>query len=168
VAFTVSPSSVLIVSVPMADAVASVVSAVPLLVILIVSVVFGRVNVPFAENVERMCVWFIGVTPVVEARSCKTGCGDNSIPDDDVVLVVVVLLVVVVVVVAATGVVAMLVDAPTIIAIASRKIVVAAAMRWWRLLLLLLLLFFSFLLSRCIMSFPSGNTKAKCIRLIDS
>jgi hypothetical protein len=137
-------------------------------VILIVSVVFGRVNVPFAENVERMCVWFIGVAPVVDARSCKTGCGDNSIPDDDdVVLVVVVLLVVVVavVVVAATGVVAMLVDAPTIIAIASRKIVVVAAMRWWR---LLLLLFFSFLLFRCIMSFPSGNTKAKCIRLIDS
>jgi hypothetical protein len=94
------------VSVPIADAVASEVSAVPLLVILIVSVVLGRVNVPFAENVERMCVWFIGVTPVVDARSCKTGWGDNSIPDDedDVVLIVVVLLVVVVVVVAAAGV----------------------------------------------------------------
>jgi hypothetical protein len=81
------------ISVPIADCVASEVSELPLLVVLIVSVVFGRVNVPFAENVEPMCVWFIGVTPEVDAFSCKTGSGNNSIPNDgDDVVVVVVLL----------------------------------------------------------------------------
>ena len=54
------------VSLPIADCVAREVSELPLLVVLIVSVVFGRVNVPFAENVEAMCVWFIGVTPEVD------------------------------------------------------------------------------------------------------
>ena len=48
------------------DCFVSEVSELPLLVVLIVSVVFGRVNVPFAENVEPMCVWFIGVTPEVD------------------------------------------------------------------------------------------------------
>jgi hypothetical protein len=61
------------VSVAIADCVVSEVNAVLLLVILIVSVVFGRVNVPFPENVERMCVWFIAVAPVVDNRSCKIG-----------------------------------------------------------------------------------------------
>jgi hypothetical protein len=96
------------VSVAIADAVASVVNAVPLLVILIVSVVFGRVNVPFPENVERICVWFIGVTPVVDNRSCQIGCADNSNPDDDDyddVVVVVVVVVLLPVVEADTGVV---------------------------------------------------------------
>ena len=54
------------VSVPIADCVVSEVSELPLLVVLIVSVVFGRVNVPFAENVELMCVWFTGITPEVD------------------------------------------------------------------------------------------------------
>jgi hypothetical protein len=117
----------MIIAFAIVDCVISEVIAVPLLVILIVSVVFGRVNVPFAENVERMCVWFIGVTPVVDAHSCKTGCDDNSIPipgdgDDDIVLVVVVLLVV-----AAAGVVVLVIVVIniTIIATASMKIVAA-------------------------------------------
>ena len=44
------------VSFPIADCVISEVSELPVLVVLIVSVVFGRVNVPFAENVVPMCV----------------------------------------------------------------------------------------------------------------
>jgi hypothetical protein len=76
VAVAVSPSSVIMVSVPI-DAVVSEVIALPLVVILIVSVVFGKVNMPVVENVEPMCIWFIGVTPEVDAFSCKTGSGDQ-------------------------------------------------------------------------------------------
>lgn len=43
-----------------------------------------------------MCAWFIGVSLTVLARSWKTGCGDNSIPDDvSVVLPIIVVVVVV-------------------------------------------------------------------------
>lgn len=98
--------------------------------ILIVFVVFGRVNVPFPEYVMLRCVWFIGVA-IVLIHSCWIGFGDNSIADDEgVVSDVVVVVVLLVVVVAATGVVTIL-NATTIIA--SVKIVAAVAMRsrWW-------------------------------------
>jgi hypothetical protein len=124
-------------------------------VILIVSEVFGRVNVPFPEYVMLRCVWFIGIWLVVLIRSCWIGFGDNSIPngEKDVVLVgdvvVVVLLVavavaaVVVVVATATGVVIIL-NATTIIV--SVKIVAAAVVT---------MTLFSFLLRRCIISLAS-------------
>ena len=64
------------VSIPI-DAVVSEVIALPLVVILIVSVVFGKVNMPVVENVKPICIWFIGVTPEVDAFSCKTGSGDQ-------------------------------------------------------------------------------------------
>jgi hypothetical protein len=58
---------------------------------------FGKVSVPFPENVMLMCAWFIGVSLTVLARSWKTGCGDSSIPDDvSVVLPIIVVVVVVV------------------------------------------------------------------------
>jgi hypothetical protein len=134
------------VSVPIADAVVSEVIALPLVVILIVSVVFGKVNVPVVENVEPMCVWFIGVTPEVDACSCKTGSGDNSIPDDgDDVEVVVVLLPVVE---AATRVV---VDAKIIASVkivATAVVVVARYVLCSRGIFLLLLLLFSVFIFR--------------------
>lgn len=115
--------------------------------ILIVSVVFGRVNVPFPEYVMLRCVWFIGIWLVVLIRSCWIGFGDNSIPDGekgDVLVgdvVVVVLLVAVVVVVVATGVVVIL-NATTIIV--NVKIVAAAVVT--------MMLFSFLLLRRCIIS----------------
>jgi hypothetical protein len=122
-----------------ADPATGEIIAVPLLVMLIVSLVSGTVIVPFPSKSMILCVWFIGVTPVVATRSCQIGCGDNSIPDDGVVIVVVVLLSVVE---AATGVVVIL-DAKII---ANVKIVVAVTTGMLRsksifLLLLLLLLF---------------------------
>jgi hypothetical protein len=63
---------------------------------------FGKVSVPFPENVMLMCAWFIGISLRILARSWKTGCGDSSIPDDvSVVLPIIVVVVVVVGVVAA-------------------------------------------------------------------
>ena len=50
------------ISLPIADCVVSEVTELLLLAVLILSVVFGRVNVPFGENVEAICVWFIGVS----------------------------------------------------------------------------------------------------------
>jgi hypothetical protein len=122
-----------------ADPATGEIIAVPLLVMLIVSLVSGTVIVPFPSKSMILCVSFIGVTPVVATRSCQIGCGDNSIPDDGVVIVVVVLLSVVE---AATGVVVIL-DAKII---ANVKIVVAVTTGMLRsksifLLLLLLLLF---------------------------
>jgi len=74
---------------------------------LIVSVPFGRFNVPFPVKPVCTCVSFIrfSLTPLV--RSCKTGCGDRSIPSSgDVVVVVVVVVVAVAVVADAIGVLA--------------------------------------------------------------
>ena len=102
VAVAVSPSSVLMVSFPKPDDVVNEMIAVPLLVVLMVCVVLGRVRVPFPENVKVACVWFIGVMFGSGERSSKIGWGDNSIPDDEEDVVAVVLLVVVVV--AAAGV----------------------------------------------------------------
>jgi hypothetical protein len=80
------------VSVPI-DAVVSEVIALPLVVILIVSVVFGKVNMPVVENVEPMCIWLLEsrlkLMPLVARQVWVT----NSIPNDgDDVKVVVVLL----------------------------------------------------------------------------
>jgi hypothetical protein len=56
---------------------------------------FGKVSVPFPENVMLMCAWFIEVSLTILARSWKTGCGDSSIPDDvSVVLPIIVVVVV--------------------------------------------------------------------------
>jgi hypothetical protein len=125
-------------------------------VILIVSEVFGRVNVPFPEYVMLRCVWFIGVWLVVLIRSCWIGFGDNSIPDEEGVVVLldddVVAVVLLVVIVAATGVVTIL-DATAIIA--NVKIVADIAMT----------LFSFLLLRRCIISLSSTNTSDKRIPL---
>ena len=67
-------------------------TAVPLVVKLIVSVVFGIVTVPFPVNVALICVWFIGTVLVVVVCSCMIGSGDNCIPDDVLVVVVAVVL----------------------------------------------------------------------------
>jgi len=126
-------------------------------VILIVSEVFGRVNVPFPEYVMLRCVWFIGVWLVVLIRSCWIGFGDNSIPDGEEGVVVlvddgVVAVVLLIVVAAATGVVTIL-NATAIIA--NVKIVDDIAMT-----------LFSFsLLRRCIISLSSTNTSDKRIPL---
>lgn len=124
--------------------------------ILIVSVVFGRVNVPFPEYVMLRCVWFIGVWLVVLIRSCWIGFGDNSIPDEEGVVVLVddddVVAVVLLVVVAATVVVTIL-NATAIIA--NVKIVADIAM----------MLFSFLLLRRCIISLSSTNTSDKRVTL---
>jgi hypothetical protein len=123
-------------------------------VILIVSVVFGMVNVPFPEYVMLRCVWFIGIWLVVLIRSCWIGFGDNSIPDEEGVVVLldddVVAVVLLVFIVAATGVVTIL-DATAIIA--NVKIVADIAMT----------LFSFLLLRRCIISLSSTNTSDKRI-----
>jgi hypothetical protein len=127
-------------------------------VILIVSEVFGRVNVPFPEYVMLRCVWFIGVWLVVLIRSCWIGFGDNSIPDGEEGVVVlvddddVVAVVLLVVVAAATGVVTIL-NATAIIV--SVKIVDDIAIT----------LFSFLLLRRCITSLSSTNTSDKRIPL---
>jgi hypothetical protein len=123
---------------------------------LIVSEVFGRVNVPFPEYVMLRCVWFIGVWLVVLIRSCWIGFVDNSIPDEEGVVVLVddvVVVVLVVVVVAATGVVTTILNATAIIA--NVKIVAAVTMT----------LFSFWLLRRCIISLSSTNTSDKRIPL---
>lgn len=125
--------------------------------ILIVSEVFGRVNVPFPEYVMLICVWFIGVWLVVVIRSCWIGFGDNSIPDDVRGVVVFIVdddvVAVVFPVVAATGVLLTILNATAIIA--NVKIVADIAK----------ILFFFSLLRRCIISLSRANTSDKRIFL---
>ena len=58
----VSPFGALMVVFAIADGVASEAMAVPLLVVLIVWLLLGRVSVPFPVCVAPMCVWLIGIT----------------------------------------------------------------------------------------------------------
>ncbi len=68
-----------------ADDVGNETTAVPLLMVLIVWLLLGRVSVPFPECIALMCVWFIGVTLPGGAVSRQIGCGDSCIPDDGAV-----------------------------------------------------------------------------------
>lgn len=58
----VSPFGAVMVVFAIADGVASEAMAVPLLMVLIVWLLLGRVSVPFPMCVALMCVWLIGVT----------------------------------------------------------------------------------------------------------
>ena len=79
---------------------------------LILSVVFGRVSVPFPVNVMIACVLFIGVSLTLICCSCQIGCGDNSIcPVDCEVVVVLLGVAAAAVVAAAAGVIVAMFDA---------------------------------------------------------
>jgi hypothetical protein len=101
-----------------------------------VSVVLGRVSMPFPENVKVACVWFIGVMFASDERSWYIGCGESSIPeeeDDDegvvsaaVVVVVVAVVALLVVVVASTVAVLAMLDTMTMIVAKMNRVVAVA------------------------------------------